>query len=671
MDKIRNFGIFAHIDAGKTTITERVLYYTGRIHRIGEVHDGAAVMDWMKQEQERGITITAATTRVEWDGYELHLIDTPGHVDFTVEVERSLRVLDGVVLVLDAVAGVQPQTETIWRQAKRYQVPVVCFVNKMDRIGADFNKAYASLGDKLHGRPLPLVVPLGAESAFEGVIDLLEGDVVRYAENTLGAKILRTPVTEAEQELLEVGREQLLEALSDFSDEIADDFLEGKWPELKLIKATIRKQTIKGEISPTLCGTALKNKGVQMLLDAVVDYLPSPGDIPPVEGVHPKTKEPERRKPDPKAPFSALAFKVQQEQGRKLVYIRVYSGTYKGGRLQNATRDKVEKPAAIISVHADKKERVAEARAGDILALTGLKWTTTGDTLCNAENPLLLERIVFAEPVINMAVEPKMTQDEDKMLEVFERLQEEDPTFHVSVSEDTGQTIISGMGELHLEVLINRVETEFNLGVTTGNPQVVYKESVKKKSTASAGFDRVLGEKRHAASATVTVSPAQRGEGCDVVVAPEIAESWPQFADIVSGGVTEGLHGGPMGYQVEDVSIRVDRLEGEEASISEMAVKVAVSQAMRAAQASADPVKLEPVMELKITVPDENMGDAIGDMNARRGEVQGVESAHGVCEITAVAALRSLFGYSTDIRSLTQGRGTFTMKFHRYDTSQG
>jgi elongation factor G len=541
----------------------------------------------------------------------------------------------------------------------------------MDRIGADFNKAHGSLGSKIKGEPLPLVVPLGAESDFNGVIDLLEGDVVSWEESTLGADVVRAPVNEDQEILLEEGREQLLEALCDYNDEIADDFLEGKWPDLKLIKQTIRKHTIKGDIAPTFCGTALKNKGIQMLIDAVVDYLPSPGDVPPVEGTHPETEAVEKRKPDVKEPFSALAFKVQQEQGRKLVYIRVYSGTFKGGRLQNASRDRIEKPAAIINVHADKKERVEEAKAGDILALTGLKWTTTGDTLCDLDSPLLLETIDFAEPVISMAVEPKMTQDEDKMLEVFERLQEEDPTFHVSVSDETGQTIISGMGELHLEVLINRVETEFKLGVTSGNPQVVYKESISKKSTESAEFDRVLGDKRHAAKATVTVSPAERGTGCAVTLAPEIAERWPQFAELVSTAAKEGLHGGPMGYQVEDVNIRVDLLDGEEGSISEMAVKVAVSQAMREAQAKAGPLKLEPVMELKITVPDENMGDAIGDMNARRGEVQGVESAHGVCEVTAVTSLRSLFGYSTDIRSLTQGRGTFTMKFHRYDKAQG
>ncbi len=667
MDKIRNFGIFAHIDAGKTTITERVLYYTGRTHRIGEVHDGAAVMDWMKQEQERGITITAATTRVEWKGYDLHLIDTPGHVDFTVEVERSLRVLDGVMLVIDAVAGVQPQTETIWRQSSGYRVPVVSFINKMDRIGADFHSAVESLEAKLGARPLYLVEALGAESDFKGVVDLLTGEALIWKDDTLGAEVERRPVEGEEAALLGAGREKMLETLADFDDGVAEAYLEGRMPELAELKRIIRRLTIKGEIVPVLCGAALKNKGVQMVLDAVIDYLPSPNEAPPVEGVHPDTGEVEKRKPNPKEPFSALAFKIQQDQGRKLTYVRVYSGVFKGGRVYNSTRQRVEKPAAILAVHADKKERVDEATAGDIIAFTGLKWTATGDTLCDQNHQLLLETIIFAEPVISMAVEPKMTQDEDKMIEVMERIQEEDPTFRVENNDETGQTIISGMGELHLEVVLTRVETEFNVGVHVGKPQVVYKETIQSPAGASGEFDRVLGEKKHRAVAEVKLRPGEREAGNRVQIAPSIGEKWPQFADIVTSGVEEALACGPLGFMVEDTNIEVVSVDGDENTISEMAVKVALAQAIRAAAQKAGAVKLEPVMDVAITVPEENMGEVIGDLNSRRGVVQGVESLKGAAEIKAHVTLRGMFGYSTDLRSLTQGRGTFTMKFHRYD----
>jgi len=667
----RNIGIVAHIDAGKTTVTERILYYTGKSYKMGEVHDGAAVMDWMKQEQERGITITAATTRVDWKGYDLHLIDTPGHVDFTVEVERSLRVLDGVALVLDAVAGVQPQTETIWRQAVRYGVPVIAFVNKMDRIGADFDKAVGSLGTKLHARPLPLAWPLGAESSFLGLIDLVEGQTVRWVEGSLGAEVVKSPVAEEHAAYLAKGRETLLETLADYDDTIAEIFLEGGWPGVEAVKSAIRKHTIKGEVVPVLLGTALRNKGVQELLDAVVDYLPSPSEAPPVVGVHPKTGEPVLFKPTDEEPFSALAFKIQQDGGRKLTYIRVYSGVYKGGRLYNALRDKLEKPAAILSVHADKKDRVEEAAAGDILALTGLKFTMTGDTLCEFEHPLLLETISFATPVISMAIEPQKTSDEEKLLETLARVSEEDPTFKVETNEETGQTIISGMGELHLEVVLTRIQTEFNVGVHVGKPQVVYKESISSEAQGAYSFDRVLGDKRHAASAVVDVKPRARGEGNDIVVPENVAAGLPQFASVMKGALTEGLAGGPLGYPVEDVAITVKKVEGEEGSLSEMAVKVALGQAIREAFLAGRPVLLEPIMEVEVTIPEDNLGEVIGDLNARRGEIQAVEAMRGTTEVKAFVSLRRMFGYSTDLRSLTQGRGTFTMKFARYDAAQG
>ena len=671
MEKIRNFGIFAHIDAGKTTITERVLYYTGRTHKIGEVHDGAAVMDWMKQEQERGITITAATTRVEWNGYDLHLIDTPGHVDFTVEVERSLRVLDGVVLVLDAVAGVQPQTETIWRQSIAYHVPTISFINKMDRIGADFERAMASLRDKLRTKPLPLFWPIGAESDFAGIVDLVEGRVRTWEDSSLGATMTISEPDEATLPLLEKGREALMETLADYNDEVAEAYLEGEWPSVEVLKDAIRKATLKGQVVPILCGTALRNKGVQPLLDCVVDYLPSPGEARPVEGKHPKTDEVEVRKPTLEEPFSALAFKLQQDSGRKMTYIRVYSGVYKGGRLYNATRDRVEKPAAILSVHADKKERVEEAHAGDILALTGLKWTTTGDTLCDQNHPLLLETIAFADPVISIAVEPKRTQDEEKMLEAFQRIQEEDPTFKLEANAETGQTIISGMGELHLEVVVTRMEEEFNVGVTVGKPQVVCKESVTGSAEGSATFDRVLGDNRHAASAKVRVASSGRGNGNSIEINPSIGEAHPQYVAIVESAVKEALYTGIAGFPVEDVTVSVLAVEGEESTLSEMSVKVSVAQAISEAMRGAGPVELEPLMEVKIVVPEENLGDVIGDVNARKGEVQGVESVLNSSEITALVPLRRMFGYSTDLRSSTQGRGTFTMSFCRYDHTQG
>ncbi|TAL15753.1 elongation factor G [bacterium] len=671
MEKIRNFGIFAHIDAGKTTISERILYYTGRIHKIGEVHEGAAVMDWMKQEQERGITITAATTRVEWKGFDLHLIDTPGHVDFTVEVERSLRVLDGVVLVIDAVAGVQPQTETIWRQSVKYGVPKISFINKMDRTGADFERSMNTLADKLGARTAPLCWPMGAESSFLGVIDLLSAEELTWEEKTQGAEMNRREISPENLPLLEHGREKLLEALSDYDDSIAEVFLEGEWPGAEKVKASVRKLTIEAKIVPVLCGTALRNKGVQPLLDAVVDYLPSPAEARPVTGVHPKTGAEEIRKPKIDEPFCALAFKIQQDAGRKLTYIRVYSGSYHGGRLYNATRDKIEKPAAILGVHADKKERAEEAVAGDIIALTGLKWTMTGDTLCDQEHPLLLETIAFATPVISMAVEPKKTQDEDKMNEAFARIAEEDPTFRFGVDEETGQTIISGMGELHIEVVLSRMEEEFNVGVNVGKPQVVYKETVLGEGEGRVEFDRTLGDKRHAAAATVQVRAAGRGVGNSIEVDPSVDLRWPQFSRIIRAGVEEGLYSGPLGYPVEDVAVKVLSLEGEEGSISEMAVKVSVAQSLGEAMKKARPVQLEPLMEVKITVPEENLGEVIGDLNARRGEVQAVESLYNSAEITAFVSLRRMFGYSTDLRSATQGRGVFAMTFKRYDVSGG
>ncbi len=667
MQQLRNFGIFAHIDAGKTTITERILYYTGRTHKLGEVHDGAAVMDWMKQEQERGITITAATTRVEWRGHQLNLIDTPGHVDFTVEVERSVRVLDGAVLVLDAVAGVEPQTETIWRQANRYHVPRVCFVNKMDRIGADFDASVRSLATKLGARPLVLTRPLGSESGFRGCIDLLKGETLTWEQQDLGATVHRKGPAGDEVSALEQGRETLLEVLADFDDAIAEAFLEGAWPGEQVVAAAIRRETLAGNVVPVLCGSALRNKGVQLVLDAVVDYFPSPLEVPPVHGVHPDTGDTEERRSDPKAPFSALAFKIQQEQGRKLTYVRVYSGTFTGGRLFNATRRRVEKPAAILRVHADKKERVDNAGPGDILAVTGLKWTITGDTLCDQEHPLLLETIAFAKPVISMAVEPSRSQDEDKLVEALCRLEEEDPSFHQEVNAETGQTLISGMGELHLEVVVRRLEEDYNVPVQVGKPQVVHKETVTGSGEGRALFDRTLGEKRHRAEVALRVAARERGVGNQVEFAPELPELPLALRDAAQRGVEEALLSGVLeGNPVEDVAVRITKIDADEDG-SEMAIKVASNQAFREACQAAGAVLLQPLMKVRVTVPEDNVGEVIGDLNARKGEIQGMASERGLAEIDAMVPLHRMFGYSTDLRSLTQGRGTFTMTFHRYD----
>ncbi len=671
LERLRNFGIFAHIDAGKTTITERILYYTGKTHKIGEVHDGQAVMDWMKQEQERGITITAATTRVRWREHDLNLIDTPGHVDFTVEVERSVRVLDGAVVVLDAVAGVEPQTETIWHQADRYHAPRICFVNKMDRVGADFGASVASLRKKLGARPILLYLPLGAESGFRGCLDVLGDQVVTWSEGDLGLQVVRSGPGVEENGRLGEAREELLETLADFDDGVAESYLEGRWPGEERVKALIRKLTLSGEVVPVLCGAALRNKGVQLLLDAVVDYLPSPMEVPPVLGIHPETGIEAERHADPAEPFSALAFKLQQEPGRRLTYIRAYSGAYRGGRLYNATRKRVEKPAGILLVHADKKERVGEALAGDILALTGLKWTVTGDTLCDQEHPILLETIAFATPVISVAVEPRRSQDEEKLLEVLKRLAEEDPSFRHEVNEDTGQTLISGMGELHLEVLVRRMEEDYNLEVHVGKPQVVYKETVDTEAEGRALFDRTLGEKRHRAIVTVRVRPRDRDHGNRVELTFDPTGFSQGILDAARGGVEEALLSGALGgHPVEDVTAEITAVEIDEATGTDMAVKVAANQAFREASQRARPVLLEPVMQVRVTTPEDNVGEVIGDLNARRGEVQGVTSGKGSAEVEAVVPLRRMFGYSTDVRSLTQGRATFTMSFLRYDRSQ-
>jgi elongation factor G len=672
MARIRNFGIFAHIDAGKTTITERILFYTGRIHRMGEVHDGQAFMDWMKQEQERGITITAATTQVEWRGHQLNLIDTPGHVDFTVEVERSLRVLDGAVVVLDAVSGVEPQTETIWRQADHYRVPRLCFVNKMDRVGADFQASVEDLRKKLGAHPVALVSPLGIESEFRGALDLLEGQLVTWEETDFGAKLIRSEPRGEDAVALEAARERLLEALADFDDSMAEAFLEGRWPGAGALLPLIRRETLAGRLVPVLCGAALRNKGVQLLLDAVADYLPSPLDVPAVQGIHPDTGGEVARRPAESEPFAALAFKIQQDQGRKLTYIRVYSGSYRGGRLANATRKRIEKPAALLRVHADKKERTDEAMAGDILAMTGLKWTVTGDTLCDPDHPVLLETIAFAKPVISSAIEPLRSQDEEKLMEVLARLEEEDPSFHHEINEETGQTLISGMGELHLEVLVRRMAEDFNLEVQVGKPQVVHKETIELAGEGRALFDRTLGDRRHRAEVAVRVEPLSRGHGNETTFSAALDALAPLLREAARTGVEEAALAGVLaGNPVEDVLTEVLEIQIDEDAPSEMALKVAANQAFRDACRSAHPVLLEPVMRVRVTVPEENVGEVFGDLNARKGEVQGMNTERGVAVVDAVVPLRQMFGYSTELRSLTQGRGTFTMKFYRYDRAQG
>ncbi len=669
LKKTRNFGVVAHIDAGKTTFTERVLYYTGRTHKIGEVHDGAATMDWMEEEQERGITITSAATYCQWKGSTFNIIDTPGHVDFTIEVERSLRVLDGVVAVFCAVGGVQPQSETVWHQADRYQVPKIAFINKMDRIGADHNNVLRQMQDKLQAKPLLLALPWGREDSFNGVIDLLSQELLLFDPADQGATIERQPIPVDMREEATAARTALLEALAETDDHLMELYLSEEEIPLRDIKQAIRRACLSLTLVPVLVGSALRNKGVQMVLDAVIDYLPSPVDILPVEGINPLTNEAERRRADDASPLCALAFKVQMDQGRKLVYLRIYSGQLKeGDDVFVAGKNQNEKISRLLRMHANKRERLDQAFSGEIVVVMGLKNAATGDTITTKDRPLLLERMNFQEPVISVAVEPKTVGDQDKLAQSLERLSDEDPTFKVRNDADTGQTIISGMGELHLEVLVHRLEREFGVKANVGRPQVVYRETITQAAKASENFDRELAGNRQVGNVELSLAPNPRGAGNTVRVQASPDSLPEEFHPVVIAAAEEVLSSGViMGYPMLDVNVAVTS-GGFIPNVSTgLGYKLACSLALRKALHQAAPILLAPVMQVEITVPEEFMGEVIGEMNARGGSIEHIEARQGINLVRAHAPLSAMFGYSTSLRSATQGRGVFTMQFSHFD----
>jgi len=671
LSRIRNIGIVAHIDAGKTTVTERILYYTGKSYKMGEVHDGEAVMDWMPQEQERGITITSAVTTCDWRNHEIHIIDTPGHVDFTIEVERSLRVLDGAVVVFSAVEGVEPQSETVWHQADKYGVPKIAFINKMDRIGADFFNAVQMMRERFASVPLPVQVPLGEAENFRGIVDLVRMRLITWQENTLGAAFDVSEIPADFRAEAETRRDNLLETLAEVDDEIAEKYL-GEVPvtEAELVRA-IRRATVSLKIVPVLCGTALRNKGIQPLLDAVVDYLPSPEDIPPVKGVNPVTKAEETRAASDKEPFSALAFKVSMMEGRKITFVRIYSGLLKAGdEVFNAAKGRKEKVARLLKMHANKRERIDVAGAGDIIAVAGLKEAQTGDTLCSESKPLVLESIEFYDPVISQAVEAKTPADQEKLPEVLAKISEEDPTLKVKYDEETAQTIISGMGELHLEIVVDRLLREYNVHVNTGKPRVVYRETIRKAVEAEGRFERDLGEKKHFGHVKLVLEPLPRGSGIEIRNELPAETIPPEYHPVIEESLGEAVMSGIVaGYPVLDVRVRITGGSYREGEASSVGYRIAAATAFRDGCAKADPVLLEPIMRVDVLTPRDFMGEVIGDLNARKGEVESVNPKGPVTEIRANVPLRSLFGYSTDLRSATQGRAVFTMQFLRYDTA--
>jgi elongation factor G len=675
LDKTRNIGIMAHIDAGKTTTTERILFYTGRTYKIGEVHEGAAVMDWMEQEQERGITITSAATTCEWKDTRINIIDTPGHVDFTVEVERSLRVLDGAVALFDSVAGVQPQSETVWRQADKYQVPRIAFVNKMDRIGADFDRAVQTMVDRLGAHPVPIQLPIGAEADLLGIVDLVENHAIIYKDD-LGKEQEVTEIPANLAEAAAAAREHLLEEISNYDDELVELILEDQEVPVELLKAAIRKATLSSEITPVLCGSAFKNKGVQPLLDAVLDYLPSPLDIPAIQGHIPGKTDAEgneleaTRHADDSEPFSALAFKIMADPYvGKLAYFRVYSGKLEaGGRVLNVTTGKTERVGRLLMMHANEREELTEVYSGDIAAGVGLKQVVTGDTLTDPDQPIKLENITFPEPVIKVAIEPKTKVDQEKMGVALGRLAEEDPTFRVQTNEETGQTEISGMGELHLEILVDRMMREFKVEANVGRPQVSYRETVRGAAQKVEGrFVRQTGGSGQYGIVYIDIEP-NPGEGFDFVNKIKGGSIPSEFIPAVEKGIEEALANGPRaGYPLVDVKVTLTDGKYHDTDSSEIAFKVAGSLALKEAAQRAKPVLLEPVFAVEVVTPEEFMGDVIGDLNRRRGQVSGMEQRGNAQVVTATVPLAEMFGYATDVRSNTQGRATYTMQFERYD----
>jgi elongation factor G len=670
LEKTRNIGIMAHIDAGKTTTTERILYYTGVTYKMGEVHEGTAVMDWMVQEQERGITITSAATTCFWNENRINIIDTPGHVDFTIEVERSLRVLDGAVALFDAVAGVEPQSETVWRQADKYNVPRIAFINKMDRMGSDFFMSVNSMVERLGATPVPVQIPIGAEEHFRGPIDLIRMKAYIFEDETLGAKFVETDIPDELVPLALEHREKMIETLADFDDEIMDKYLSGEEISSALLLAAVRKGTIELRITPVLCGSAFKNKGVQQLLDAIVHYLPCPLDIPPIKGIEPGTGKETVRKVSKSEPFSAIAFKIMTDPFvGQLTFIRVYSGTLStGSYTYNSTKDIKERVGRLLHMHANKREEVKEVSAGDIVAVVGLKNTLTGDTLCDENHPVILESMEFPEPVISVAIEPKTKADQEKLSIALNKLAQEDPSFKVSLDEETGQTIISGMGELHLDIIVDRLLREFKVGANVGKPQVAYRETIRQKVAVEGKFVRQSGGRGQYGHVYIEMEPLEPGgnfEFVNKIVGGAIPR---EYIPAVEKGVKEALENGILaGYPLVDVKVTLYDGSYHEVDSSEMAFKIAGSMAVKNAAAKAKPVLLEPVMAIEVVTPEEYMGDVIGDLNARRGRVQTMTQRSNVRVIAAQVPLSSMFGYATDLRSKTQGRATYTMQFSHYE----
>lgn len=669
LENTRNIGIMAHIDAGKTTTTERILFYTGRIHKIGETHEGASQMDWMEQEQERGITITSAATTAQWKGHRVNIIDTPGHVDFTVEVERSLRVLDGAVTVLDAQSGVEPQTETVWRQATTYGVPRIVFVNKMDKIGANFLYSVDTLHDRLQANAHAIQLPMGAEDQFNGIIDLVEMKAVFYA-NDLGTEITDGEIPDEYKDQAEEYRNKLIEAVAELDEDLMMKYLEGEEITVEELKAGIRKATLSVEFFPVLCGSAFKNKGVQLMLDAVVDYLPSPLDIPSIKGIIPDTNEDVERHANDDEPFSALAFKVMTDPYvGKLTFFRVYSGTLQSGSyVLNSTKGKRERIGRILQMHANHRQEIPEVYAGDIAAAVGLKDTTTGDTLCDEKNPVILESMEFPEPVISVAIEPKSKADQDKMSTALQKLQEEDPTFRAHTDQETGQTIIEGMGELHLDIIVDRMRREFKVEANVGAPQVAYRETFTTSAQVEGKFVRQSGGRGQYGHVWIEFSPNEQGKGFEFENAIVGGVVPREYIPAVQAGLEDAMKNGVIaGYPLVDIKAKLFDGSYHDVDSSEMAFKVAASLALKNAAKKCNPVLLEPIMRVEVVIPEEYLGDIMGDITSRRGRVEGMEARGNAQVVRAMVPLAEMFGYATSLRSNTQGRGTFTMFTDHYE----
>jgi elongation factor G len=671
LEKTRNIGIMAHIDAGKTTTTERILYYTGRSYKIGEVHEGTATMDWMVQEQERGITITSAATTCFWRDCRINIIDTPGHVDFTMEVERSLRVLDGAVAILDAVSGVEPQTETVWRQADKYRVPRIVYVNKMDRVGADFYRCLDMIRARLGAHPVPIQIPIGREDQYTGLVDLIDQvALVWLDDDTLGKEFTKIDVPADMAETVKEYREKMIEGLAEVDDHLLEKYVGGEAITPDELKAAVRKGTIQMKLFPVLCGASFKNKGVQPLLEAVIDYLPSPLDIPPVEGINPETRETEERKAADDEPFAALAFKIMNDQHvGQLVFLRVYAGTLpSGSAVYNSTKSKKERVGRLLRMHANKREEVGEVAAGDIAAAIGLKFTTTGDTLCDPDKPIVLESMTFPEPVIAVAIEPKTRADEEKLGLSLSRLALEDPTFRVTTEEETAQTLIHGMGELHLEIIVDRLLREFKVEANVGKPQVAYRETIRKRAEAHGRYVRQTGGRGQYGDVYLEVEPNEPGGGFvfeNKIVGGAVPR---EYIPAVEKGVREALDTGVLaGYPMVDIKVRLTDGSYHEVDSSEMAFKIAASIGFKEAVRRARPALLEPVMDVEVVTPEEYMGAIVGDLNSRRGRIASMEARGSSQVIRAHVPLAQMFGYATEMRSMTQGRATYTMQFSRYE----